>query len=123
MAAMQNRIINDPPLSKSNIESLARAKEILDNHTASPITIPELSRMVYLNEHKLRNGFKRLFGKPVHDYFLSRRMEQARLLLEREYLCIYEVAGMVGYSDGSSFSKAFYKRYGYRPIECTRKEM
>jgi AraC-like DNA-binding protein len=123
MASMQDRTIDEPDLSKGDVEGLVKAKEILDNHISAPVTIHELSRMVYLNEHKLKNGFKRLFGKPVHSYLLDRRMEQARLLLEKGSLCIYEVAELVGYSDGSSFSKAFYKRYGYRPAECARREI
>jgi AraC-like DNA-binding protein len=42
----------------------------------------------------------------------------ARLLLEKRTFHVYEVAEMAGYSDSSSFSKAFFKRYGYRPVEC-----
>jgi AraC-like DNA-binding protein len=74
--------------------------------------------MAYLNEYKLKTGFKALFGKPVYDYLLDKRMEYARLLLEKQTFHVYEVAEMVGYSDSSSFSKAFFKRYGYRPVEC-----
>jgi AraC-like DNA-binding protein len=116
MDALQNKLKkNIFSLSKSDIESLVKAKEIVDNHISNPITLAKLSRMVYLNEYKLKTGFKALFGKPVYTYLLDKRMEYARLLLEKRSLNVYEVAEMTGYSDGSSFSKAFYKRYGYRP--------
>jgi AraC-like DNA-binding protein len=120
IGALQNNLKkNAPSLSKSDIENLKRAKEIVDNHIANPITLAKLSRMAYLNEYKLKNGFKALFGKPVYTYLLDKRMEHARLLLEKRKFHVYEVAEMAGYSDSSSFSKAFFKRYGYRPVDIS----
>lgn len=118
MDALQNKLKSDAlSLSKSDIENLKRAKEIVDNHISNPITLAKLSRMAYLNEYKLKTGFKALFGKPVYTYLLDKRMKYAQLLLEKRTFHVYEVAEMVGYSDSSSFSKAFFKRYGYRPVE------
>jgi AraC-like DNA-binding protein len=120
MDTMQNKLINNTlSLSKSDIENLRKAKEIVDEHISNPITLAKLSRMVYLNEYKLKNGFKALFGKPVYTYLLDKRMEYARLLLEKRNFHVYEVAEMAGYSDSSSFSKAFFKRYGYRPVDVS----
>lgn len=119
MDALQNKLKNDSlPLSKSDMENLKKAKEIVDHTISNPITLAKLSRMVSLNEYKLKIGFKAIFGKPVYAYLLDKRMEYARLLLEKRSFYVYEVAEMVGYSDSSSFSKAFFKRYGYRPVEC-----
>jgi AraC-like DNA-binding protein len=119
MDALENKLKGGVlSLSKSDRESLERAKEIVDKHISNPITLAKLSRMVYLNEYKLKIGFKALFGKPVYAYLLDKRMEYARLLLENRALHVYEVAEMTGYSDSSSFSKAFFKRYGYRPGMC-----
>jgi AraC-like DNA-binding protein len=116
MDALQNRTKNNGfSLSKSDMANLRKAKEIVDNHLSNPITLAKLSRMVCLNEYKLKNGFKTLFGKPVYAYLLDKRMEYARLLLEKQGLHVYEAAEMAGYSDSSGFSKAFFKRYGYRP--------
>jgi AraC-like DNA-binding protein len=120
MDALQNELRSNAfSLSKTDIENLKTAREIVDNHISNPITLAKLSRMVYLNEYKLKTGFKALFGKPVYTYLLDKRLEYARLLLEKRTFHVYEVAEMTGYSDSSSFSKAFFKRYGYRPIEHT----
>jgi AraC-like DNA-binding protein len=120
MDALQNNFKNNAPsLSKSDIENLKKAKEIVDSHIANPVTLAKLSRMAYLNEYKLKNGFKALFGKPVYAYVLDKRMEYARLLLEKRKFHVYEVAEMTGYADSSSFSKAFFKRYGYRPVDIS----
>jgi AraC-like DNA-binding protein len=120
MDALQHKLKNSAlSLSKTDMENLRKAKEIVDNHIANPITLAKLSRMAYLNEYKLKNGFKALFGKPVYAYLLDKRMEYARLLLEKRSLHVYEVAEMTGYADSSSFSKAFFKRYGYRPADVS----
>jgi AraC-like DNA-binding protein len=119
MDALQNKFKDNAlSLSKTDMENLKKAKEIVDNHIANPITLAKLSRMAYLNEYKLKTGIKALFGKPVYAYLLDKRMEYARLLLEKRTFHVHEVAEMAGYSDSSSFSKAFFKRYGYRPVEC-----
>lgn len=110
--------VSDIKLSKTEIQSLYKAKEILDNSVSSPITLTELSKLICLNEFKLKTGFKNIFGKPVYTYLLDRRMELARLFLEIHHKSVNEVANMVGYSSSSSFSKAFRKKYGFSPRDC-----
>lgn len=110
--------IHKANLSKTDLQSLYKAKEILDNSISDFITITELSKLVCLNEFKLKTGFKEVFGKPVYTYHLDRRMELARFFLEINHISVNEVANMVGYSNSSSFSKAFTKKYGFNPSDC-----
>ncbi|MGO1712327.1 MAG: helix-turn-helix transcriptional regulator, partial [Senegalia sp. (in: firmicutes)] len=107
----------DSGLSKTEIESIYRAREILDSSMDTHITIRQISKLVYLNEYKLKTGFKEIFGKPLYAYKLDKRMELARELLTMGNTDINKIASMVGYASGDSFSKAFHKRYGVRPIE------
>lgn len=112
--------LDDARISKTEIESLYRAKEILDNSIDMAITIPELSKLIYLNEYKLKTGFKQVFGKPVHRYQLDKRMELAREILQTSNVDIKQVADMVGYANSSSFSKAFNKKYSISPSEYVK---
>lgn len=102
-------------LSKNDMNSLRQAKEILDNSISSPLSLAALAKLVCLNEFKLKNGFKQVFDKPVYTYLLDKRLESARVLLEIHGLSVSEAAEVVGYSNGSSFSKAFRKKYGFSP--------
>ncbi len=104
-------------LSKTDIESIAQAKELLDNSISSPITIAALARFVCLNESKLKSGFKHMYGKPVYSYLLDRRMETARIILETQHISVAQVAAYVGYESSSSFSKAFHKWFGFYPSD------
>lgn len=62
--------------------ALLEAKEILCDHYSSPPTIPELAKMVALNEHKLKAGFREMHGKSIYEYVRSLRMKNASHLLE-----------------------------------------
>lgn len=107
-------------LSKLDVQSIEQSKNILDHSISCPITITNLARMVCMNESKLKSGFKHIYGKPIYSYYLDKRMESARLMLETQAVNIAQVADFVGYQSGSSFSKAFYKRYGFYPSEYRR---
>lgn len=109
--------IENIKLSKTEIESIYKAKEILENYIDCSITIPQLSKLIYLNEYKLKTGFKKVFGKPVYTYQLDKRMELAREFLTINHYDVKEVADRVGYANSSSFSKAFRKKYGINPSQ------
>jgi AraC-like DNA-binding protein len=112
------RAQNEIPLSRTDLEGLNEAKKILDASISQPLFIRNLSRMVGLNEYKLKKGFSQLYGVPVHAYLIERRMETARKLLEKRNLTVSETAEYVGYSGPSSFSKAFRKKFGFNPSDC-----
>ena len=105
-------------LSATDLAGLKNARAILDDSLASSVTIRQLSRMVGLNEHKLKKGFKQLFGTPVHTYLVEKRMQKARIMLETRSSTVSETAYYVGYSCPGSFSKAFSKKYGFNPSDC-----
>ena len=75
----------------------------------------ELAKLVALNEHKLKTGFREIYGKSIYEYIRSIRMENASHLLENMDLSISEIAGMVGYVNTSHFAAAFRNAYGLNP--------
>lgn len=98
-------------------KALLEAKEILSDNYSSPPTIPELAKMVALNEHKLKTGFRKTYGKSIYEYVRSLRMRNASHLLENIDLSISEIAGMVGYVNTSHFASAFRNEYGLNPSD------
>ena len=98
-------------------KALLEAKEILCDYYSSPPTIPELAKMVALNEHKLKAGFREMHGKSIYEYVRGLKMKNASHLLENLDLSISEIAGMVGYVNTSHFARAFRKEYGLNPSD------
>jgi len=82
-------------------------------------TIPQLARLVGLNQQKLKIGFRELFGQTILQYTLDQRMLRAVALL-RQGLPIKVVAVRVGYSCSASFSRAFEGYCGVRPMVLLR---
>lgn len=100
---------------ESDRTKLADAKRILDGCFATPPLIPELARMVLLNEYKLKAGFKTYYGMTIHQYVIQLKMKMALSLLKGGNHTVGETAYEVGYRDISHFSNAFFKYYGHRP--------
>lgn len=50
---------------------------------AEPPSLLELSRLIGLNDYKLKTGFKEMYGTTVFGYLREQRLEKAyRLLME-----------------------------------------
>ncbi|MDF2597063.1 MAG: helix-turn-helix-domain containing protein AraC type, partial [Clostridia bacterium] len=107
-------------LSLSDISALHKVRELLDEHFIAAPTLKELSKKVFLNEYKLKIGFKELFGMPVHAYIIDKRLEMARYLIEEKKIRVTEAVQLVGYSDASHFAAKFKKKYGISPSWCLR---
>jgi len=103
--------------SAADIQALHQAREMISGNTITPPTIGQLSRLVCLNECKLKSGFRELFGMPIHAYIIDKRMELARLLMMEQGLTVSEAAVLVGYSNTNYFTKKFKVKYGLTPSE------
>jgi len=102
-------------LSKTDIDRLTYAREILLNRLESPPTLFELSRIIHMNDCKLKRSFKQYFGKTVYEFIREQRLEKAFALLEQGEHNVSESAFAVGYTNVSHFSEAFQKKFGILP--------
>ena len=66
-------------------------------------------------EHKLKEGFKQIYGDSVFSFLFDYKMEVARKLLESGEHNVNEVGHKIGYSTSSHFIAAFKKKYGTTP--------
>jgi len=91
------------------------ARDYLSQHYTSPPTIPQLARMVGMNQTKLKAAFKQLLNVTMYEYVLQRRMEVAAQMLVEAELSVAEIAYRVGYDYPANFSCAFKRYYGRLP--------
>jgi AraC-like DNA-binding protein len=70
---------------------------------------------VGINDFKLKNGFKQLYGNTVFGLLFEERMQQAKVMLVDPEISIKELSMTVGYKNLSNFTSAFKKRFGYPP--------
>jgi len=108
---------NHIALAKPDVEKLVLAHRYITEHYADAPSIPELSRIVGLNEFKLKKGYKQLFRTTIYEHIRRERMYQARIFIELGNWDIGEIVRRVGYTNKSHFSARFEERYGLKPKE------
>lgn len=106
--------------SDYDIQALHKVKKILLDNMENPPSILELSKLVKLNDFKLKVGFKKLFNITPFAYLYEERMQKAKRLLEFSELSVGEVSLTVGYSQQQNFRKAFVKRFGVLPKDIMK---
>ena len=85
-------------------------------HITDAFTLEYFVHKAGINEHKLKNGFRELFGQPVFVYIRDQRLILAKKLLQETKLdetVIAPKAGFKPYLPG--FIKAFTKKYKRPP--------
>ena len=104
-------------LERETARRLAEIRRYMEEHLDEPLTIPFLSRRACLSTTTFKEGFRRLYGLPVHAWLRQRRMERAAELLRSSSLSVLGVAQSVGYSSASQFTAAFRRQYGVTPVQ------
>lgn len=103
-------------LTSSDIHAIQKAHDILSENYTNPPTIESLSKMVFLNEQKLKAGFSKHYHMTIGEYSNSIRMTIAANLLSTTDLSIEDISNKVGYNYSANFSKMFKKTYGKTPL-------
>ena len=116
----ESTLKNPPVLRPDDIERIHHAREIISRDLENPPTLFELARSVGLTHTKLNRGFREIYDTTVFGYLHKIRLEQAKLLLEEQRMNVTEVAFTVGYNSLPSFSTAFSKHFGLKPIMCIK---
>ncbi|PSL33397.1 helix-turn-helix transcriptional regulator [Chitinophaga ginsengisoli] len=102
-------------LRSADIERLHAARQYLEQHFTDDCSIISLAGQVGINQKKLKQGFKALFGHTVFGYLSHIRMEKARQLLLDEKKTVGEVSELVGYQHPQHFAAAFKRKYNILP--------
>lgn len=102
-------------LRPADVDKLMAVREWLNEHFLQPITLPEVARVVGLNDFKLKKGFRELFNTTVFGYLTDLRMSYARQLLLDNKQTVTEVADALGYQHVHHFTHAFRRHFGYLP--------
>ncbi len=104
-------------LAGDDIDKIKFAAQLIRENIDNPFTIVELARKVGVNQTKLKEGFKTVFGDTVFGYLQEIRMNKARHYLADTSLSIQEISHLSGYQNVSNFSIAFKRIFGYPPTK------
>ena len=99
--------------SDSQIEELLR---YINHNLTEDLSIETLARKYYLSKYHMMRKFKEETGYTVHNYIISKRLLLARTKIS-EGTPILKAAQLSGFSDYTTFSRAYKKQLGIAPSQ------
>lgn len=104
------------------ISRIHEVPAILRKHiTSKPPSIRELSKLVALNEYKLKTGFRQFFNSSIGKWIQEEKLQESRKWLVETNKPIKEISRLVGYPLTTNFITAFRKRFGVTPGDLRRR--
>ena len=94
--------------------------ENIDEKYDSDISLQELSEKYNISTGHLSSLIKRETGQTYTEHIIRRRIQKAKVLLEKGNMSVNEIAEAVGYSDYFYFTKLFTKTVGLSPSKYRR---
>lgn len=92
-----------------------KAMAYIHEHFPEPISRRDIARHVNIAEDYLTYCFRQELGTTPIKYLQRYRVNRARSLLRQDENTITEIARLVGFSDGSYFSRIFHRETGMSP--------
>ncbi|NUY81908.1 helix-turn-helix transcriptional regulator [Flavobacterium sp. MAH-1] len=93
---------------------------ILGNLEAPLPSAYDLAKMLGTNDHALKEGFRRVFGTSIYQFYITEKLKRAHLLIEQSVIPLHKIAADLGFGTYSNFSRAFRQKYGYAPSQVKR---
>ncbi|MEM9288174.1 MAG: AraC family transcriptional regulator [Pseudomonadota bacterium] len=102
-----------------------RAEQFMNQNLGRTIKMSELAEVAQVTERTLTNGFQKFRGTSPGRYFQSLRLTRVRTALEASAPgnTVSDIAFDLGFSNLSSLSSAYRRRYGETPSETLRKSV
>ena len=73
-----------------------------------------------MSKSTLTKGFKAVFGETIFDFSLGCRMRHALTLMRDQSWSVDKAGEAIGYAHPTSFTTAFRRHFGMRPIDVRR---
>ena len=98
-------------------ESVQKIMKYMENNYTEDITLEKMEKMTNTSRYHLSKEFKKYTGFSPHDYLITIRLNQAKILLSTTTLPANKISHMVGIHDINNFTYLFKKRIGKTPIQ------
>jgi len=94
-----------------------RVFEFIDQNLESDLSLKRISEIAFFSTFHFHRVFKFVTGETLNGYVTRRRIEKSASDLLHKNITATEIAHKYGFSDNSSYSRAFKKYFGVSPTE------
>lgn len=101
--------------NSSTVCIVERIKQYISLHYTEEINNTKLAELFGYSSNYLGQIFKRETNRNISDYLNGVRVKEAKELLKKTNLLVYEIAFKVGFNDQHYFSSVFKKNVGLSP--------
>jgi AraC-like DNA-binding protein len=105
----------EPPGPPAVDTVTGRAMRYIEANLFWDVSLPAIARHAFASPSTLLRHFRDDTGKTPHAYIKTRRLEEARRLLEAGGHAVGDVAMLVGYENFAAFTTAFTRHFGSPP--------
>jgi AraC-like DNA-binding protein len=106
--------------AKARSEPVRRALRFAAENYASPVTVDDVAREVFLSSSRFAHVFSEEMGIPFHRYLGTLRISRAKALLSNSSLRVIDVAARCGFCNQNYFASVFKTEIGKTPREYRR---
>ncbi len=92
-----------------------RIMNYIDTNIYSLENLQDLTQITNYNYNYISTVFKKTTNTNLRDYFVTRKLEVADMLLKEGKLRVHEIAEKLHYSSGNALTKAYKQKYGVAP--------
>lgn len=96
-------------------ERLRLVLDYIHAHLTEDLRLADIAAVAHISPFYFGRLFKQSMGRPVYQYVIEQRIEEAKRLLLTSRLSISEVATVVGFHDQSHFYRHFKRLVGITP--------
>ncbi|MDF2186932.1 AraC family transcriptional regulator [Paraflavitalea sp. CAU 1676] len=122
--SLNNRVSQAPGNSDAHFIKVMEAEAILNAHLEANLpSMNDIAQQVSLSESTLKRHFKIIFGKSLYVYYLEKKMQLAKNLLQEQPITVYQTANRLGYEKVSNFIWIFKKHHGYSPGSLKKRNL
>lgn len=102
---------------KEYSELTKKVMSYIQHNARINLSVPEISRLFFVSESKIRNKFKEEVGVNIGLYIDDMVFFKAKKLLSKKALRIKDISDELGFCDQFYFSRRFKEKYGITPTE------
>ncbi|MBE6588571.1 MAG: AraC family transcriptional regulator [Ruminococcaceae bacterium] len=95
-------------------------KKFLEEHITEQLTISRICAEFGISQTTLMKKFRRENGQGIMDYFMNRKIAEAKRLIHGTSKSFAEIAECLGFNSANYFSRVFKAREGITPTEYSK---